>query len=99
MPHRILTANHLRDGGVVFLAADGGWVRSPEAATIAACADDERGLSTIAATAVADQTVVGPYLVDVTVTDGRPVPVRARERIRVSGPTVPADFRADAASA
>jgi Protein of unknown function (DUF2849) len=81
---KVLTANRLSDGVVVYRAADGAWTRvfeeaerlSPEAATEAlAEATAQPGL------------LVAPYLVEV---DGNEVEKRERlrEGIRAQGPTV-----------
>jgi hypothetical protein len=80
-----VTANRLRDGRVVWLAADG-WSESVGAATIL----EGEGADAALARAQADegrQIVVGPYLVEM---DDRvsPMPLRMRERVRISGPTV-----------
>ncbi len=92
---KIVTANTLLDGVVVFRTAGGSWApqidgagllsdtAEVEAASAAAAADQESGL------------VVDVEVIDVTVDDGRIVPVRLRERIRAFGPTVKADHRPD----
>jgi hypothetical protein len=89
MTTKLITANHLADGLVVFLTADGGW--SYRLADARLIADDELD----AALAVAKGQheagiVVDPYEIEATVdADGAPVPVRLREKIRAAGgPTV-----------
>ncbi|MCH8182296.1 MAG: DUF2849 domain-containing protein [Proteobacteria bacterium] len=89
---RIVTANRLRDGLVVFLSADGAW---SERIGDAAAAADEAGaqeLMAMAERSAAECRVVEPYLVEVEIAaDGLTPghrPVRHRESIRVSGPTV-----------
>ncbi len=85
---RIVTANRLRDGLVVFLTADGEW---SERIGDAAGAMNEAGaqeLMAMAKQSAIECRVVEPYLVEVEIAaDGRQ-PVRHRESIRVSGPTV-----------
>lgn len=92
MPAKAVTANRLADGRVIYLAADGSWRgRAAEAAW----AEDEAGQAELLARAEADAAaarVVGPYLFEVAVEDGRPAPVSLRETIRAAGPTVRGDL-------
>jgi hypothetical protein len=87
MALQILTANRLADGKVVFRAADGRWVEEVALAEVVEEADAPALLQEGEA-ALARAEIVGPYLIDVVVTDGRPVPLRYRERIRAEGPSV-----------
>jgi hypothetical protein len=87
-PAKVITANRLGDGLVVFLDEEGGWSREIAKARIL-----EDGPDLDAALAYAQQqhdarVVVEPYAIDVEVKDGVPVPVRLRELIRARGPTV-----------
>jgi hypothetical protein len=88
-PAKVVTANDLRDGTVVFLAADGGWTHDVASARVL---EDGGGLDAAMAHARAEaeaRIVVEPYPIDVTVAAGVPVPERLRERIRADrGPTV-----------
>jgi len=89
-PAKVITANDLRDGLVVFLDHDGGWThRIAEARVV----DDGAGLDGAVAYARAQhdaRIIVEPYPIDVEVTRGVPVPVRLREKIRADrGPTIP----------
>jgi hypothetical protein len=92
---QIITANRLIDGDVVFRASDGTWRRGVDDAEVLV----DGGASDAAhAAALADvdaAVVVDVAVIDVTVLDGRIVPVRLRERIRAFGPTVKSDHRAD----
>jgi len=85
---KIITANRLTDGAVVFLSA-AGWVEQiAQSARLNAADAVEAGLAK-AAKAMANREVVDVAAIDVTVEEGRgPVPVRLRERIRAFGPTV-----------
>ena len=89
-PAKVITANDLRDGLVVFLTADGAWSREIAEARVV---EDGPDLDSAAAYAKAQhdaRIVVEPYPIDVTVTAGLPVPVRYRERVRADhGPTIP----------
>ena len=84
---KVITANRLLDGDVVWLGENDVWV---ERVTLARTFDGkdavDEGLS-IGAAAEKDQKVVGVYEMDVTIEDGVIVPVRLRERIRAKGPT------------
>ncbi|MDX1711098.1 MAG: DUF2849 domain-containing protein [Rhodovibrionaceae bacterium] len=94
MPHlKLLTANRLTDGVVVFLGADGDWQERLE--TLRPIREEEtlaeRELQ--AEADVAAQRVVGPYPIDVVEDDGdRLRPLRLREVIRAAGPTVRLDL-------
>jgi hypothetical protein len=83
---RVLTANRLADGRVVYLGDDG-WTGEIALArlifddTQAAAAEHE------AQEAVAARLVVEPYLIDVEAEQGGVQPQRLRERIRADGPT------------
>lgn len=83
---KIVSANDLLDGDVIFLARDGGWTRAIEDAQVAHATDDADRL--LAAAAADFAHAVAPYLVDVTIdAAGRPRPIHYRERIRLAGPT------------
>ena len=87
----VLTANRLQDGIVVFLAADGRWVESIEAAVVARSAEEARALQEQGARDSAANLVVEPYLAEVMEAGGRRVPARMRERVRVEGPSILGD--------
>ncbi len=84
---KILTANRLTDGEVVWLAADHSWAESIEAAEIARDKETEEKLSRAGEAAFLKNEVVDVNLIDIELADGAPVPVRLRERIRAAGPT------------
>jgi sulfite reductase (NADPH) hemoprotein beta-component len=92
----IVTANDLIEGDSVFLGVRG-WVRDIAEARVAVTADEASALETAG---IADETgnlVVGPYLIEVSVATGQPVPVLRREQIRASGvPTIPVGLDAPA---
>jgi hypothetical protein len=86
---KVVTANRLRDGAVVFLTESGDWSLAIDDGAVAR--DDARAaaLLEIGAEAAAAQIVVAPYLVEVEA-DGRAiVPLSWRERIRAFGPSIP----------
>ncbi|WP_265515993.1 DUF2849 domain-containing protein [Nitratireductor luteus] len=84
---KLLTANRLIDGEVVWLAADGSWVETIEGAEIAHDKDAETRLSAAGLLALANNEVVDVNLIDVEIVDGEIRPIRLRERIRALGPT------------
>ena len=84
---QIATANRLRDGAVVFLAANGTWSTALAVAEIARTAADAERLVAIANRDAATQ-IVGPMLIAVTDEDGVIEPVDLRERIRANGLTI-----------
>lgn len=92
MTVRMVTANALRGGSVVYLRGDGTWSpRLEEGATVSDDADAESLMAT-AAGAVVDRQVVEPYLIELALTGDALVPVRTREVIRSQGPTVRTDL-------
>jgi hypothetical protein len=88
----ILLANDLLDGDVVFFAG-GGWTRDPALAKIAANDAAAVRLELAAASALAANTVVDAYLVDVTLDHaGYATPNHFRERFKTLGPSIRPDL-------
>ncbi|MBT5413774.1 MAG: DUF2849 domain-containing protein [Rhodospirillaceae bacterium] len=92
MSARIVTANGLRDGEVLYLACGGRWSRDLAEAEPAETEQAEAALMAIAERAVRCRDVVEAYAMAVTVEDGAPRPLSQRERIRAAGPTVGTDI-------
>lgn len=84
---KILTANRLVDGEVVWLARDHSWAETINVAEIARDKEAEARLEAIGEQAKRDNLVVDVNLIDVELADGAIVPIRLRERIRAAGPT------------
>jgi hypothetical protein len=84
-----LTANRLSDGIVVFWS-HGQWTeRFPDAELFG----EEGGAERVLADAKRQPTLlVDPYLIDVRMDEGQPVPTRYRERVRALGPTIHPDM-------
>jgi hypothetical protein len=82
---KALTANRLSDGEVVF-GGPGGWVERFSQATLYADAAEAEAL--LEAAKGQGTTVVDPYLIDVSLESGQPVPTAFRERVRALGPTI-----------
>jgi Protein of unknown function (DUF2849) len=87
MPY-IFNANDLPSGDVVYWNGQA-WVREIAAAVLITDTDATEALGK---NEVAAQRVIDPYLVEVTLDKGFPWPVRPREQIRATGPTVRADL-------
>jgi len=86
---KIISANDLFDGDVVYLDGDNNWTRRLAEAAVAMTTDAADALL-----ASSDQPakVVGPYLLDVTLNDDGIQPNHFRERSRETGPTFSAEF-------
>ena len=96
---KILTANRLVDGEVVWLGADHSWVNAIDGAEIAHDAATEEKLARAGHAAFLRNEVVDVNLIDIALVDGRGEPQRLRERIRAAGPTVRRDLGKQAAAA
>ncbi len=89
---KVITANRLLNGDVVWLGEAGAWV---EQVTLARTFEGKEAVAEgLAAGAEAEknQEVVGVYEMDISVEEGVIVPVRLRERIRAAGPTTHPEF-------
>ena len=84
----ILTANRLRDGTVVFLDFEGAWSETLIEAVVARSPDEVRALKDRGSYDAIRNIVVEPYLIEVHETTGGLLPIRYRERVRASGPSV-----------
>jgi hypothetical protein len=84
----VLTANRLADGTVVFLDFEGAWNESLAEAVVARSPDEVRALQDRGAHDAARNLVVEPYLAEVRETPAGLIPMRARERVRVAGPSI-----------
>ena len=92
MTPRLVTANRLGDGLVVYLDRGGGWSERIADGRVASDDAEAAASMTVAEAAAAACQVVEPYLIDVVERDGGVRPASFRERIRAQGPTVPSDF-------
>ncbi|PWJ10912.1 DUF2849 domain-containing protein [Jannaschia seohaensis] len=82
---KVVTANRLIEGDVVYLAADDRWVVSLKEAEI--YEDEAVAEARLLDASRQTETVVGVYLADVTPGPDGPEPVHFREAFRASGPT------------
>lgn len=83
---KVLTANRLTDGKVVYRTADGVWSVDPAQAEHLNEDAEEAALSAASRDSL---TVVGPYLIEIEAGEGFTPAGRkhVRETIRLSGPT------------
>jgi hypothetical protein len=86
MAAQMVTANRLRDGAVVFQAADAGWVARVEDGGVTE--SEAEAAERLRAAEAQPTLVVGPYLIEVDGEPGGWVPRRYRERIRAEGPSI-----------
>jgi hypothetical protein len=86
---KVITANDLRTGAVVFLRQEGDWtVDIAEARVVQDGPELDEAVAHGAAQERA-RVVVEAYPIEVELTEGVPLPVRLRERIRAErGPTI-----------
>ncbi len=88
---KVVSANRLDTGVVVWLGDGNVWVERVEAAVPLSGPAADAALA-LARQSVEARVVVEPYLVEVTVVGGHPQPLRPRERIRALGPSVRPDL-------
>lgn len=82
---KVLTANHLRSGAVVWRTADGRWSADPRAAELLSDAADAEVL--LLAAQGQTQEVIGPYLAEARPGLHGPELVHIREQLRATGPS------------
>lgn len=87
MALKIVTANRLLAGDVVYLTAAGAWSEWLDDGGLAESPEDEARLLGVAERAVAERLIVGPYLMTVARRDGGIRPLGQREIIRAKGPS------------
>ncbi|MBT3788909.1 MAG: DUF2849 domain-containing protein [Alphaproteobacteria bacterium] len=90
MTAQIITANRLDTGIVVYLSQTFDWTVDISSAWVLTASSEVEDTLKIVERAKIARDVVGVYAIDVDDNDEItvPVPLRFRERIRVSGPTV-----------
>ncbi|WP_417249034.1 DUF2849 domain-containing protein [Celeribacter sp.] len=82
---KVVTANALLEGDVIYLAENGHWVRELREATLYV---EQEAAEAALKEAEADLFVVGPYLADaVAGENGQPEPSHFREDFRRKGPS------------
>jgi Protein of unknown function (DUF2849) len=94
-----VTGWRLRDGEVVWRAADGHWVERFDDSEVLSVREAADAALEAAQADEKARIVIAPYLFQVVEEDGHPVPMSVRERIRAKGPTVRLDVGKQAAQA
>jgi hypothetical protein len=84
---KILTANLLLTGDVVFYAKDGSWSVRADEAFFASAEEEVTALKEAEAKAIADNTVVSTEIIAAEMSSKGVWPTRNREQIRAKGPT------------
>jgi len=92
--HKMIIANRLSDGAVVFLAPNHGWTTSIDEGSIIEDEQEAEQSLVVARRHEEDCLIVDPMLIDVAVTGGRRRPTAIREAIRAFGPTIRTDLAA-----
>ena len=82
---QIATGNDLLEGDVVYFTAADGWSRSHGDAALAETPEAAEAL--LSRASAFPNKVVGVYLADAQVIDGKPAPVHFREAFRTRGPS------------
>lgn len=83
---KVVTANDLLEGDVIYLTAQGSWSRQLEDAVVVTEPDQAEALLEQAEAQVSEQ--VGAYLADVKIDEsGTPQPAHFREAFRTRGPS------------
>ncbi|MEM1431254.1 MAG: DUF2849 domain-containing protein [Pseudomonadota bacterium] len=82
---KVVTANALLEGDVVYLTAAGAWTRQHHEAEL--LADEEEAKARLAAAQARGHEIVGAYLADAVSGAGGPEPVHFREAFRTRGPS------------
>lgn len=88
---KIVTANHLGVGDVVYLSASGEWVRDLSQAEL--IEDEAHAQLRLLEAEARLHEVVGPYLADAAKGPNGPIPTHFREAFRASGPSNRPDHR------
>ncbi len=92
MALKVVTANRLNDGDVVYLTAHGDWSAWLDDSGPAETPEHEAALLERAEQAVHERLVVDPYLMPVARDAGQLRPLSQREIIRAAGPSVRTDL-------
>ncbi len=83
---KILTANHLLEGDVIYLASRGEWTRELRAAWL--IIDEKEANAALESAQRQQDEIVEPYLADAVADAGkRPSPSHFREAFRARGPS------------
>ena len=81
---KVVTANHLLAGDVIYQTATG-WTRDLSAAEV--LTDEATAKQRLSEASQQIGDIVGAYLADVALVDGKPTPTHFRETFRATGPS------------
>ena len=82
---KVLTANDLLQGDVIYRDLRGGWTRDHLNAEL--FSDEQKAEAALDAAGSEAATVVGPYLADAKMGPNGPEPIHFREAFRTTGPS------------
>jgi len=82
---KVVTANALIEGDVIYLQADGQWTRDLRQAEL--ITDEARAEARLKLGNADQSMVAGVYLMDAVQTDDGPAPTHFREEFRTRGPS------------
>lgn len=83
---KVVTANDLLDGDVIYLTKNGDWSRKHGAAHLLTIEDEAN--QWLAKAEAQQEILVGAYLADASLDgDGKPAPIHFREAFRAKGPS------------
>ena len=83
---KVVTANHLLEGDVIYMTASGDWSRKHEDAKL--FEDKDEGQEALKEAHAQAHMLAGPYLADAQIGEnGKPEPVHFREAFRTRGPS------------
>ncbi|MEJ0093126.1 MAG: DUF2849 domain-containing protein [Methylocella sp.] len=85
---KVVSANRLTDGVVVYLGRDGSWVRSLDDARLFVSSVEEQAGLEAAEKDAKRNLVVEPFVVEVIAGEGGVDAVSLRDKIRAHGPTI-----------
>ena len=82
---KVLTANRLLEGDVVYLGTNGKWVLNHDDAVL--FTDEELANTALSDAKAQPDFLVGPYLANAELRNGHPSPTHFREAFRTRGPS------------
>lgn len=82
---KVLTANLLIEGDVVYYSGKGHWAETHSDALL--FVDEDAANSALQEAKLEPHLYVGPYLADAEMVDGKPAPAHFREAFRAKGPS------------
>lgn len=82
---KVITANHLIEGDVIYWSEDNAWVRRHSQACL--FTEQEAAEEMLAKASAQDHIAVGVMLADAVMGDAGPEPVHFREEFRATGPS------------